>query len=63
MDFNEMEGESTKSKLLSTEDHHLYRYSRGPKAPNLACYLDRITKTMQKTSPDVTSCKGKKLCT
>ena len=26
MDFYEMEGESTKSKLISTEDHHLYRY-------------------------------------
>ena len=39
MDFYEMEGESTKSKLISTEDHHLYRY--GWKEHSGHCPTDR----------------------
>ena len=58
MDFSEIEGERKGSKFLTTEDHHIYRYACGPKAPNLRCYLDRITKTMEKISPDVKPCKA-----
>ena len=58
MDFPEIEGERCGSKFLTTEDHHIYRYAFGPKAPNLQCYLDRITKTMEKISPDVKPCKA-----
>ena len=44
MEFQELEGERRGSKVLCTEDHHLYRYSRGTKKDTnvhfLACYLD-----------------------
>ena len=62
MEFQELEGERRGSKVLCTEDHHLYRYSRGTKKDTnvhfLACYLDRPTQTMLKTNPNVVPCKG-----
>ena len=58
MDFQEIEGEKRGSKVLTTDDHHLYRFSKGPKAPYLKCYLETITKTMQKVNPDIQKCKS-----
>ena len=55
MDFHELEGERRGSKVLATEDHHMYRYSK-PNTAYLMCYLGLITKIMQKTSPDVIKC-------
>ena len=55
MDFHESEGERRGSKVLATDDQHLYRYSK-PNTPYLICYLGIITKTMQKTSPNVVKC-------
>ena len=49
LDFNEMEGESTKSKLISTEDHHLYRY--GWKEHSRHCPTDR--KQIQMLAPKI----------
>ena len=51
----ELEGERRGSKVLATEDHHMYRYSK-PNTAYLMCYLGLITKIMQKTSPDVIKC-------
>ena len=55
MEFCEIEGERKGSKVLVTEDKHLYRYAK-PNTPYLICYLGEITKTMQKTSPHVAKC-------
>ena len=55
MEFTEIEGERKGSKVLVTEDKHLYRYAK-PNTPYLICYLGEITKTMQKTSPHIAKC-------
>ena len=55
MDFREVEGERKGSKVLITEDKHLYRYSK-PNTPYIICYLGLVTKIMQKISPNVEQC-------
>ena len=57
MEYSEIEGEQKGSKVLVTEDQHLYRYAK-PNTPYLICYLGEVTKIMQKTSPNITKCHG-----
>ena len=58
MEFKEIEGDRTKSKLLETTDHHIYRRNKA-NSPYLSCYFSSLTKIMLKTSPNAEKCQGK----
>ena len=58
MEYHEIEGDKKGSKLLQTEDKHIYRRNKA-NSPYLCCYYSTITKAIQKVSPDAVKCYGK----
>ena len=59
MEFSELEGDRSGSKIYATSDGHLYRRNRSSAAPRyLVCYFGIITKKMRKLNPKARLCAG-----